>query len=393
MMRKLLNIALVSCVILMQLSCNNKEKYVIKGTVDSIFELDSIYLYLESNSTKKVRIIGRSPVVDGKFRIEGHIDTIQKGIIGNLEGAGDGLGPDFILENADFEVKIGEEYAYVYGGKINEMVYGFYNTPKYLELSDLRSKLMARFMSIDTDDEDLEEEYYELRRKIEDIEDEMLRMDDAAKHKVITDPNAPVVAKMLAIISSQDWYRYDIKEREELLDEYEKELNNHVNILIYRKYLEAQKLGSEMEGTVVEGSKYKQIYGIDDKGNKLPLNKFIGGKNKYTLLEFWASWCAPCRAEMPTLRKAYDKFHKKGFEIYSVSIDEKEISWKNALQEENNPWINVLSVGEEGSKMVMSYGVQGVPASFLIDENGTIVAVGDKLRGEGLAEFLGELLK
>ncbi len=130
---------------------------------------------------------------------------------------------------------------------------------------------------------------------------------------------------------------------------------------------------------------------MDDKdGRKVSLSDYVG-KGKYILLDFWASWCAPCRAEMPNILEAYKKFGGKDFEIIGISLDSQKEAWLNALKELNLPWIQLSDLKGwncEGSKL---YGVSGIPATVLFDRNGIII---DRdLRGNELQAKLEELLK
>jgi thiol-disulfide isomerase/thioredoxin len=114
-------------------------------------------------------------------------------------------------------------------------------------------------------------------------------------------------------------------------------------------------------------------------------------KGKVTLVDFWASWCAPCRAENPNVVKVYTAFHDKGFNILSVSLDEKEAAWKGAIEKDGMPWYHVSSLKGWQEPVVGLYGVNGVPDNFLLDENGKVIARG--LRGDDLYKQLAALLK
>ena len=112
--------------------------------------------------------------------------------------------------------------------------------------------------------------------------------------------------------------------------------------------------------------------------------------NKYTLVDFWASWCGPCMGEVPHLKETYDKFHKKGFEIYGVSFDNNRDKWLAAVKDNGMKWIQVSDLNGFDNPAAKDYAVQGIPSNFLIDASGNIVA--KNLRGEDLYKKVEELL-
>ena len=113
--------------------------------------------------------------------------------------------------------------------------------------------------------------------------------------------------------------------------------------------------------------------------------------NKLTLVDFWASWCGPCRNEMPFVAKAYDKFKGKGFTVVGVSLDNNGEDWKAAVEQLGMKWPQVSEINGWDGTASHSYGVDAIPASFLINSDGVIVAKG--LRGEELLTRVSELLK
>lgn len=115
------------------------------------------------------------------------------------------------------------------------------------------------------------------------------------------------------------------------------------------------------------------------EGTDLNLSSF---KGKYVLLDFWASWCAPCLREVPNVKNVYDKYHEKGFEILSVSLDNNKDNWTTAIENHKLNWAHVSSLKGWKCPVVELYHVTGVPAMFLLDKEGKILAKG--LRGDEL---------
>lgn len=122
------------------------------------------------------------------------------------------------------------------------------------------------------------------------------------------------------------------------------------------------------------------------QGETLSLSSLRG---KYVLIDFWASWCGPCRAENPNVIKVYNKYKDKGFEILGVSLDKEENAWKQAIAQDGLPWKHVSDLKYWQSEAAVTYSVQAIPQTFLIDKEGVIVAKG--LRGAELEEKLAEV--
>jgi thiol-disulfide isomerase/thioredoxin len=135
------------------------------------------------------------------------------------------------------------------------------------------------------------------------------------------------------------------------------------------------------------GSIPPNIIGLNPEGEQVSLEDQRG---KIVLLDFWASWCRPCRAENPNVVAAYKKYNEKGFEIFSVSLDEKRNAWVQAIKQDQMTWEHVSDLGGWQSGPAVLYNITSIPATFLLDAEGRIIA--KNLRGEALHQKLEELL-
>lgn len=116
-------------------------------------------------------------------------------------------------------------------------------------------------------------------------------------------------------------------------------------------------------------------------------------KNKYTLVDFWASWCAPCRANFPHLKELYQKYKSKGLDILSISTDKSKDKWKKALENDSLPWLNILDNYLLETKTIsILYGIERLPTMFLIDSKGEIISRTEDLLGNDLDLKLKKLL-
>lgn len=122
-------------------------------------------------------------------------------------------------------------------------------------------------------------------------------------------------------------------------------------------------------------------------GKNVKLSHF---KGQYVLLDFWASWCAPCREENPNLVKHFKAYKDKGFTILGVSLDDTRDKWLGAIKSDNLTWHHVSELKQWDSKVVSQYRIEGIPASFLLDKEGRIIA--KNLRGDELGQFLNKTL-
>jgi thiol-disulfide isomerase/thioredoxin len=160
------------------------------------------------------------------------------------------------------------------------------------------------------------------------------------------------------------------------------EKTNSTNPLITTFINKIKKLGG-----ITEGAPSPEITLRTPEGDTLSLSSL---KGKYVLIDFWASWCGPCRRENPNVVKMYEKFKGKPFEIFGVSLDKDHASWIKAIKADNLGWKHVSDLLYWQSSVVNDFGIKGIPQTYLLDKEGVIIA--KNLRGPALEAKLDEVL-
>jgi peroxiredoxin len=136
------------------------------------------------------------------------------------------------------------------------------------------------------------------------------------------------------------------------------------------------------------GSKAPDISLPNGKGDIVKLSSL---KGKVVLLDFWASWCGPCRQNNRKMTALYKQYKDKGLEVYAVSIDGNRNAWSNAVQQDKTDWLQVIDVkAERGNELTQTWNLQYIPSTFLIDKEGTIIAAGPQK--DELEKWLKKLL-
>ena len=144
---------------------------------------------------------------------------------------------------------------------------------------------------------------------------------------------------------------------------------------------------SKILRTLTNGAKFPDFSEKDLLGNPLSVSKY---EDKVVLVEVWATWCVPCVAELPNIIKAYNKHHSNGFEVIGISLDQDEQKLKSFLKAKEIPWVQYFDGKGWQNKLAVQYGIQSIPATFLLDRHGKII--GQDLRGEALEEALTKAL-
>lgn len=262
---------------------------------------------------------------------------------------------------------------------------------KTLEGSDLNKKLFACEGSLGKYDEQINQimaEYQILKddttaagkekckalvAKFEDIRDAMTK-DQIEIVKANKDNLIP------AVFLGRIYYSLDYNELKELLDS-NAPYYNHPGVERAKKHLVALEKR-------LPGKMYTDLTMNDPDGKPRKLSEWCG-KGNYVLVDFWASWCGPCRQEMPNVVANYEKYHDKGFEVVGISFDNKGDAWKAAIESIGMKWPQMSDLKGWKSEGAAVYGINSIPANVLLDGEGKIVAT--DLRAEGLGDKLKEI--
>jgi len=149
----------------------------------------------------------------------------------------------------------------------------------------------------------------------------------------------------------------------------------------------AQTLAVSMQKRIDMGSTAEDFSGPTPEGKLLSLKESMG---KITIIDFWASWCKPCRMENPNVVRVYNKYHDKGLNIIGVSLDKQQTAWTKAIADDDLNWNHVSNLKFWQDPIAQAYGVRSIPATFIIDEEGKVIA--KNLRGPALEKKISELL-
>ena len=202
--------------------------------------------------------------------------------------------------------------------------------------------------------------------------------------------NNPLVAAFAAGIASNT---FSPEEYEVELNKLTKKYPSESNIAFLntqfaqQKAQSAQAAQSRQAGSWV-GKKVPDLSLPDVNGKEVSIASFRG---KFVLIDFWASWCGPCRQENPNVVKAYNQFKDKNFTILGVSLDKDKPNWLKAIKEDNLTWTHISDLAYWNSKSVSVFNFEGIPFNVLVDPEGTVI--GESLRGFDLSKKLSEVLK
>ena len=351
-------------------ACQNQTGYTVKGTAEGV--ADGEYVYLQDFVDGNLVPADSVEVKNGTFEFTCTPDSLIKVRYVTYATDNSRMVATFFSENGTINVALNPEASRVSGTSYN----------------DLFQKIMDDYMAS--------------RQEMNTIWEQMMKMDSTltkaqrdSMSQVLDNMDTENMDKMFTTISdnvtnpvgvhllASFGYAFDAVKVQPLLAQVPAGYAADKDLAALKEYVE----------TVVKtsvGQNYIDFAMPTPDGKEIKLSDYVA-KNKYTLIDFWASWCGPCRMEMPNVVAAYAKYKAKGLEIVGVSLDSNLESWKKAIKDLNITWPQMSDLKGWKSAGAGLYGVRSIPATVLVDGQGKIVA--RNLRGEELDAKLGELLK
>ena len=367
MMKKLL---FLCAIVVMFAACQNKSEYTINGDVtDPSYEGQQVNLVKWTDSTMVT--VDSTIIKNGKFTIKGEAMSPALRFISLGENENNAR-TIVMVEPGKINVTF-DSLFHVSGSALNDS-YNDFNlkqkdlTTKIRSLSDQYNVAMENGTMNDTLDAELTSAYDKIA--------------DEAKTLNYNFVKANIDNELGQYIFMTSSSMFDADQQKEVLamtsDEY-KAKKNIKRIVDRLDAMEAVAIGKE----------YIDFTMKNPKGEYVSLSDYVG-KGKYVFVDFWASWCGPCRDEMPNVVSAYNKYKNKGFEIVGVSLDKDEDKWIQGIKDLKMTWPQMSDLKLWESEVVGLYAIQGIPFTILLDKDGKIIA--KNLRGEALDAKLAELM-
>lgn len=353
-------------------ACNTVEKntFIVEGTTD-LPNGKKIYRVVANTNGQPMRV-DTTEVMNGKFELSGEVDQID---VNFLFIEGEQANSAFILEEGYIDIKL-------YKDSLNAAYVG--GTPSNIDLHNYRmqTQTMAKDMNAIVQEiqeantlgdnllvQDLQEQYNQIKTALSVYEKDFIRKNVDSYISTL------IMERFLA------QKELPINEAKAIFNTYSDRIRSGKSGLKISSVINAP-----VNPTAI-GEIAPLFEGPTPNGDRIALESLRG---KVTIIDFWASWCRPCRIENPNLVRLYNRMHDKGLEIIGVSLDRNKASWVRAIADDGLTWNHVSNLKYWADPIAQLYKVRGIPAAFVLDREGRIVA--KNLRGAQLDAKIEELL-
>ena len=364
------------------ISCNQsgillENEYEVTVKAEGVF--NGLRAYLKTNEDPRTPIVTDTAVVYKEgFTFKGQIEGTEMRSL-TIDGVNGQL--TILLEPGNIEVVVYKDSIYksTIEGSFNNAVFNDYKKEYKAQMDDLNSvrKALMASQNDPTLTKSLKKQMDSLRIELKNFGFQFIKA------------NTDADFSLLLLNSVIDQKGFDLNLASEAYDQIDNSIKiKTINNQIISNQIKTKIKLAEKSQLVAIGQIAPNFSAPNPEGEFVELNKI---KGKVTIVDFWASWCKPCRIENPNLVKLYNKYHSKGLEIISVSLDRKSQKdfWIKAIEKDQLSWYNISNLKFWQEPIAKLYGVNSIPATFIIDKNGILVA--KKLRGSQLDQKIKEL--
>jgi peroxiredoxin len=379
-MKKLLVLIIALSVLI---SCNKagENEFVVTGTIKGIADGKSVILEVQ-DETGQLKPIDTVKVEKGKFTFKGNskepdmhlisIETVQGKI-------------PFILENGDIEMIINKDSINI------TKVTGTYNNEELNSYKDKGAAIQKKMMKFQKDNTAIMQEAQQkqdtvamnkLRKEYSKFQEEFATQ---SENYVNTHPKAFISALIIEGMFNQ--MTPDIAKITKYYNGLDKSVKDTKHGKKIKKNLDALSKPVATVAPIEIGTIAPDFSAPNPDGKVVSLKE---SKGKVTIIDFWASWCKPCRQENPNMVALYKEFHPKGLNIVSISLDEKAEEWKKAIANDKLTWTNISNLKDFEDPIAVQYAIKLIPSTIIIDASGKVIA--KDLRGAELKAKIASLL-
>ncbi len=369
-MNKLLTLGFGIVAAILLMSCGDSEGNTIQGSIDGVKDGTKVFIS-ELAKGYSTKIVDSAVVENGEFTAHLPKSPLQTLSILSLKGVRGSF--QFINENKSLKVELYKDSlqkSKISGGPANDLFWAYRNklatgNKKVMDAADALSRE-------EIDNRDARQSIQDLQLKIEQENSEF--------RKKSIEEHPDLLPSLLMLYDMEQTRRVPQSEMKKLYDKLSPQLKD---------YFMGVEMGKRLEqaSALAIGAKAPGFKAKTPEGEELALEDALG---KYTLVDFWAAWCVPCRKENPNIVKVYNKYHDKGFNVLGVSLDKTEEAWLKAIEKDGLKWNQISNLRFWNDPIAKKYNIKAIPANFLLDKDGIIVA--RDLRGPNLEKKISELL-